>query len=325
MSLQRQFKETVKVHSLLQKNDSVLIGLSGGADSVALLYLLNSLKNELALKLHVAHLDHMLRESSSADARFARALAKKLKIPFTLGRVNLKAGRIKGSLEEIARKARFDFLFKVAKDIKADKIALGHNLDDQSETVLMRILRGAGLSGLSGILPKRKIAAFQIIRPLIGIKRKEIERFLAKKKIGYRIDPTNKEEVFFRNKIRRRLIPLLEKEYNKNIKEILSNMAESLSCDYDYLLGAAEKSLANLKGGLDLKKLLRLHPSMQRLIFRLKLATLQGDTRRISYKHIKEIEDLSLNRPLNSVVNLPKGISVVKKKNRLLFRRGKFQ
>ncbi|HTZ11049.1 MAG TPA: tRNA lysidine(34) synthetase TilS [Candidatus Margulisiibacteriota bacterium] len=325
MSLQRQFKETVKAYSLLQKNDSVLVGLSGGADSVTLLYLLNSLKDELALKLHVAHLDHMLRKSSASDASFAMALAKKLKIPFTLGRVDLKAEEKKGSLEELARRARFDFLFRVAKNIKADKIALGHNLDDQSETVLMRILRGSGLYGLSGILPKRKIGTFQVIRPLIGIKRKEIEGFLAKKKIAYRIDPTNKEEIFFRNKIRRRLLPLLEKEYNNNIKEILSNMAESLSCDYDYLLEEAEKSLSGFKGGLDLKKLSRLHPSMQRLIFRLKIASLQGDTRRITYKHIKEIEDLSVNRPLNSVVNLPKGISVVKKKNRLYFLRGKFQ
>ncbi|MFH1889071.1 MAG: tRNA lysidine(34) synthetase TilS [Candidatus Omnitrophota bacterium] len=314
-------KNTIRRFSLLAKGDRVLIGVSGGPDSLALLYLLNKLKKELKIILHVAHLDHMLREDSSKDADFVEKLATKLKIAVTLGRINIKELSRKGSLEEIARNARLGFLFKVARDIKADKIALGHNLDDQAETVLMRIIRGSGLYGLSGILPKRNIAGYEIIRPLIEIKRREIEAYLKKKKVRPRIDASNSEDVYFRNKVRNRLLPLLEKEYNKNIKEVLSNMAESTGYDYAYLIDAANRAIKGSSGRINLKMLIRLHPAIRRLVLRLGIAVVKGDTRRITFQHIKELEDLAFNRPVNSIVDLPKGISVTKKKDQISFYR----
>jgi len=325
-------KNTIKKYKLIQKGERIVVGVSGGPDSVALLYLLNSLKKELKIRLYIAHLDHMLRSDSYKDREFVESLSRKLKIPITTTQINIKELAKRGSVEEIARNLRLGFFFKVAKDVKAKKIALGHNLDDQAETVLMRMLRGTGLYGLSGILPKRNIAGFEIIRPLIEVRRKEIEGFLKRKKIKPRIDVSNLEDIYFRNKIRNKLLPLLEKRYNRNIKEVLANMADSLGYDYDYLLRKARLTMKRMnpalhkigkirnpkKGGmknkLNINKLLKLHPAILRLILRLAIARVKGDMRRLTFKHIREIEDLILNRPTNSIVDLPCGISVIKKK-----------
>jgi len=317
--ISEKFKKTIKKFNLINKNDKIVIGVSGGPDSVALLCLLNSLKKELKISLHIAHLDHMLRADSNKDREFVEKLASKLNIPITAANINVKALAKKGSPEEIARNARLEFLFKVVKGIGATKIALGHNLDDQAETVLMRLLRGTGLYGLSGMLPTRKIDGFQIIRPLIEIKRKEIEAYLRKKKIKPRLDITNLEKIYFRNRIRNELLPLLEKKYNKNIKEILANTAQSLGSDYDYLLSASRRAMKGAKTKININKLLKLHPAIQKLTLRRCYANLKGDTRRLTFQHIREIEDLILNRPPNSIVDLPKGISVIKKKKYLSF------
>jgi tRNA(Ile)-lysidine synthase len=311
--------DTIKEYRLLYKNERVLVGVSGGPDSVALLYLLNGLKLDFKLKLHVAHFDHMLRKDSAKDAFFVKKLSEKLQIPFTSAKVRVKKLAQKGSLEEIARGARLAFLFQTAKKIKADKIALGHNIDDQAETVLMRILRGTGLYGLAGISPIRKISGFTVIRPLIAVSRKEIEAFLRKNKIKTRLDSTNLKNLYLRNRIRNRLLPLLEKEYNRNIKAVLANMGEIAAVDYDYLAYQAARASQNLGKGLNLKRFLRLHPAIQRLILRLNIAKLSGSTRRIGFQHIKEIEDMISHRPLNSVVDLPKGVSVIKKRSCLSF------
>ena len=151
-------KKTIKKYNLIQKGDKIVVAVSGGPDSVALLYLLYSLRKDLKITLHIAHLDHSLRKDSYKDREFVEGLAQRLKLPITTSQINVKELAKKGSLEEIARNARLGFLFRVAQGIKADKIALGHSIDDQAETVLMRILRGTGLYGLAGILPKRNIA-----------------------------------------------------------------------------------------------------------------------------------------------------------------------
>lgn len=314
-------KNTIRKYSLINKNDSLIVGVSGGPDSVVLLYLLNSLKMELKLVLHVAHLDHMLRKDSYKDAEFVRGLAEKLKLPITIAAVNVKELARKGSLEEVARKARFDFLFKAAKNISAKKIALGHNLDDQAETVLMRMIRGAGLYGLSGIAPKRQIEGYCVIRPLIELRRKNIEAELNKRRIKACIDKTNLEDTYFRNKIRNSLLPLLEKEYNKNIKDVLGNTALSVGYDYDYLNQAAVKIILRWGGQIKLAEFIRLHQSMQRIVLRLNIARVKGDMRRITSQHIDEVLDLIFNRPVNSVVDLPKGVFVIKRKAALFFYR----
>ncbi|MCX5710604.1 MAG: tRNA lysidine(34) synthetase TilS [Candidatus Omnitrophica bacterium] len=314
----KKVKNTADKFRLLKKNDRIVVGVSGGPDSTALLYALRSLGKRLKLKLLVAHLDHGLRKDSAQDARFVRDLALKLRLPLISGKTLVKKS---GSMEESARKARFDFLLKAAKKFKTDKIALGHNLDDQAETVLMRILRGTGLNGLNAILPKRAILGCEIIRPLIEVKRKEIEAYLKRNKVVPRRDLTNAQDIYLRNKIRNRLLPLLEKDYNVNIKSILANLAESSGVDYEYLDIAACRAGRGSATRLNMVRLKKDHPALRRLLFRRAIKHLQGDTRRITFQHIKEIEDLLFSRPVNSVVNLPKGVSVSKRKSRLIFSR----
>ncbi|MDD2927590.1 MAG: tRNA lysidine(34) synthetase TilS [Candidatus Omnitrophica bacterium] len=314
-----KLKDAIRKYELIKRGDLVLVAVSGGTDSVCLLYLLQDLSRLLGFKLQVAHLDHMLRKGSAKDSEFVRRLGVKLGIPVVIGKVNVRRLAKKGSLEEIARNARLMFLLKVAKGIKADKIALAHNLDDQAETVLMRILRGTGLYGLAGILPKRKLYGFTVIRPLIRVQRREIEAFLKRKKIKPRIDRTNFQDTYFRNKLRNKLIPLLKEQYNPRIKDVLSNMAEGIAFDYDYLNRQALRLARGKRNRINTAKFLKLHPSMQRLILRLHISRLQGSTRRITFRHIKEIEDLIVNRPINSIVDLPKGIVVLKKAKSILF------
>ena len=318
--LLRKFLRTIQKFHLVNKGDKILIGVSGGPDSVALLYLLNHLRKDLNLELYIAHLDHGLRVDSRKDRDFVQDLGRKLKIKVISARCNIKKSR-RGSLEESARLARLGFFFKTARAIKVKKIALGHNLDDQAETVLMRILRGAGLYGLGAILPRRRFGSIEVIRPLLEIKRRQIESFLKRKKITPRLDYSNQQSIYFRNKIRHNLLPLLEKEYSRGIKRLLCNIAESSALDYEYLRGQALRFVEKTGKSINLKIFLKLHPAIQRLVIRLQISKLKGNMRRIGFRHIREIEDLILSRPVNSIVDLPGNISVVKRRNSLLFRR----
>jgi len=318
--LLEKVRNTVKTHQLLRSHDRVLVGVSGGPDSLALLYILCVLKKEFELTLYVAHLDHRLRGESAADARFVQRHCRELGIPFVLKKVDMKASS--GSLEEACRNVRLDFFVTTAKKLRADSVALGHNLDDQAETVLMRLLRGSGLYGLAGIAFKRRIKDCVFIRPLLGVRRKEIESFLKRRRLIPRRDRTNQEDVFLRNKIRNRLLPLLEKEYNANIKEVLSNTAQTSAADYDYLHSAAFSAARTMGKKISLGNFLKLHPAVQRLVLRLYISRVQGDTRRISFTHIREIEDMVQNRPKGSRVDLPQGVSVKKNPRTLeIFRR----
>ncbi|MGE5308657.1 MAG: tRNA lysidine(34) synthetase TilS [Deltaproteobacteria bacterium] len=307
---------TISTRGLIRKGDTVVIGVSGGPDSLALMHILASLRKELHLSLHVAHLDHRLRKSSGKDLEFVAKEAESLGIPFTGG-----AAKIATPSEESCRKARHDFLFKTAKKTGADRIALGHTLDDQAETVLMRLVRGAGLLGLAGIAPSRAFGRFIVVRPLIDVTRAEIELYLKRKKLKPRRDETNEQDIYLRNRFRAELLPLLEKKYNPNIRRILSNTAENAGYDYDFLVKAAEKAAGGISSRIDLRRFNRLHPALKRIVLRLSAGKVQGDTRRLTFIHMKEIEDLILNRPVGSVVDLPRNISAAKRKNTLIFYR----
>ncbi len=311
-------RKTIKYYQLVKPGDTILVGVSGGPDSTALIYALAALRTEMRLTLHIAHLDHLLRKDSHKDAEFVKMLGEKLDIPVTCAQMDIKTLTEKGSIEEIARNARLDFFFKTAKKIKTNKIALGHNRDDQAETVLMRILRGTGLYGLAGIIPNRLIKSFIIIRPLLEVPREEINRYLRGKKIKPRIDRTNTQDIYFRNRIRHELLPLLERRYNKNIREILAHMGENTGYDYDFLLNASGPAAKKM----DIKMLQKSHPAIRRLLIRKAISLVQGDTRRISFIHMRELEDLIFNRPVNAVVDLPKDISAKRTKSTLtLYRR----
>jgi tRNA(Ile)-lysidine synthase len=329
MMILEKVEQAVAKFKMLKKNDRVILAVSGGADSVSLLYLLNKLKKKWHLYLHLAHLNHLLRKKEAEeDAQFVGHLADRFGLAFSYQSADVAdfACRHKLSQEEAARKLRYAFLLSVAKKNSAGKIALGHNRDDQAETVLMRLLRGSGASGLRGMPAKRRLNGCLIIRPLIEVKRSQILDYLAAKKISYRSDSTNFGNQYFRNRIRHKLIPYLEKDFNPNIKEILLNLAQNLTEDFDYLeaQGVDKFKIARLsKSGkglaINLKRLSSFHKALQKLICRQAIKELKGDLRRIDYRHWKELEDLILKRPQDSIVDLPAGISVVKKREGLTF------
>ncbi len=219
MNFIKDTKDFCLRQKLFSNGDRVLVGVSGGPDSVALLHALYRLRRFLGLQIYVAHLNHGLRKAAFAEQSYVSALCKALGLPFFTKTIKLK--KTKASLEEIARDARFKFLMDTARKVKADAIALGHHQDDLAETVLMRILRGAGPAGARSILPSRTINGFVVVRPLLSASRATIEEFLKTEKIKFFYDASNKDKKFLRNKIRLGLLPRLQKEYNPNIKETL--------------------------------------------------------------------------------------------------------
>lgn len=309
---------------LLSNGDVIILGVSGGPDSVALLHLFARLRYEFAFHLHVAHFNHALRKNSICDQRFVQKLAAGLNVPFHTEVCPILP---KGSLEEHARLRRFKFFVKLAKRFKAGAVCLGHTRDDLAETVLMRILRGAGLSGVRAILSQREISGIRFVRPLLEFRKKDLLDYLAENRIRFRRDQTNVQHKFFRNKIRLELIPFLEKRYNKNVQEILCNMAETVSVDYDYIHQEAQKKfkrLARFSGeGRNIffsKASFVSQPmALRRMMIRLGVERLKGDTRRLTLRHVEEIEDLINNRPCGSQVHLTDSMEVRKDKKNIVF------
>ncbi|MBN2097514.1 MAG: tRNA lysidine(34) synthetase TilS [Candidatus Omnitrophica bacterium] len=330
MVILEKLEQTIERFKMLEAKDRVVVAVSGGPDSVALVHLLNRLRKKWLIELHLAHLNHCLRENEAdTDQLFVKKLAQRLKLPLTCASIEVKnfARENKLSLEEAARKARYEFLLQVAQENQAAKISLGHNLDDQAETVLMRFLRGSGVSGLRGIPATRKLDNCLIIRPLIEIKRKQIIQFLSSKKIPFRIDSSNLNNIFLRNRVRNQLLPLLEKDFNPKIKELLVNLAENLYYDFDFLEQKALEEFkavctnraVNGKVIVNTKKFSSLHQALQKLVVRLAVKKLKGDIRSIDYRHWKELQDLFNNRPQQAIVDLPAGISVAKQAEHLVF------
>jgi tRNA(Ile)-lysidine synthase len=292
-----RLSETIRRFDLLKKEDRVLVAISGGPDSVALLYGLLALQPEFDLKLYVAHLNHKLRGAESdEDEKFVKELARHLKLKFFSKRIDVKkeAKKRKLSIEETAREIRYDYLEKLADQIKADKIATGHQADDQAETFLMRLLRGAGGTGLSGIPVKRG----KIIRPLIQIKREEIEEFLKAYKITHRLDSSNELPDYFRNKIRLSLLPEIKRKFNPKIVNVLNRTAEILSCQQEYIEKTCEQIIQDAgisrknKIILDLKGFASYDICLQREMIRLCVKWLKGDLNQITYESVERVLDL---------------------------------
>ena len=320
MRLVQKIKTSIQNNPLFVRGATFIIGASGGPDSTALAHVLHNLQYELGFHLHIAHYNHNLHRNAKQDQKFVEQLAKQFNVPYSVGHWRHPKELKKGSLEDAARRRRFQFFSRLAKKINAQAVILAHTEDDLAETVLMRILRGTGLQGLRGILPNRKIDDICYIRPLLSVKKDEILTYLKKKNISYCIDPTNKETKFFRNKIRLELLPLLSKQYNRNIKKLLTNMADNISTDYSYLESQSQKlftrlakcSSNNKNVRIDLKQYSLQHPALKRMIIRNGIKQLKGNTNRFTLTHFREIEDFLQNRPQKSTVHLPRNISIRK-------------
>jgi tRNA(Ile)-lysidine synthase len=294
-----KLRETIRRFDLLEKGDRVVVALSGGPDSVALLYGLFVIQPEFGLKLYVAHLNHKLRGAESdEDERFVKELASRLKLKFFSKRIDVKGEvkRKKVSIEQGAREIRYRYLEKLTTQIKADKIAFGHQADDQAETFLMRLLRGAGGAGLSGIPAKRG----KIIRPLIQIRREEIETFLKANQIPYRLDSSNYLTDYFRNKIRLTLLPKIKEEFNPKIVESLNRTADIISLLQEYIEKRCEQILQSPgiswrsrqprerknKIILDLKQFAGYDTCLQREMIRFSIKQLKGDLNQLAFESV---------------------------------------
>lgn len=238
MNLQHQILSYCQKHDLLAPQDTIVVGLSGGPDSLCLLAILQQMASTYPLTLHVAHLNHHLRgQEADDDARFVIDLVERWNLPLTVQEENVAhfAEMQQLSIETAARKLRYRFLGKVAQAVGAHKIAVGHQADDQAETVLMHFLRGAGLKGLRGMQPRTALeheeTTLNLIRPLLEVSKTQIEAYCTAHKLMPRLDSSNQDLTFRRNRIRHELLPILE-SYNPNITQILCKMADLIQEDY---------------------------------------------------------------------------------------------
>ena len=315
-------------HQMIQPKETVLVGVSGGVDSLALLYALHALLHQLDCQLHVAHLDHGFREDSTADAAYVTKHANRLGIPISNTRINVPQlmQEKKLSAEVAARRARYRFYGCVSERIGATKVALGHHRDDQAETVLMNLLRGAGASGLKGILPVRE---GKFIRPLLAFSRKEIEDFVAQLGLQPRRDPTNYQTNYLRNRIRLELIPVLEQTYNSNLQNTLNQTAELLRAESDYLEACAYDAFQACRVAsctpdtvvLDRCLFREHHLALRRRILRLAVSEILGDVRDLYFNHFESMLNLIDGKAPNSILHLPNGGEFRRAYNRILIQK----
>ena len=301
---------------MLSSGDRVVVAFSGGIDSTALIYILNSLGKKLKIKLFAAHLNHQIRgKDAEADASFVKKTSEKLGIPCFIEKFDVPgfAKQEKLNLEDAARRMRYEFLERIAAKAGANKIALAHTADDNIETFLMRLIRGTGMKGLEGIPPVRD----KIIRPMIELYRKEIERYLSSKKITARIDKTNYETKYLRNRVRRNLIPALE-SYNPNIRESLIRAISAANAVQDFVESKAKeafKKVVSLKTNdeirFNIKEFLKIDAMLKGEVLRLAIVAVKKDLVDISRVHIDDIIDQLEKK--RAEVDLPGIYAVVNK------------
>lgn len=321
-------KKTIKKYEMLQPGDRVVVGVSGGADSLALLHILWEIRRDFHLSLLVAHLDHGLRPEAGQEKSFVRKASADLGIPFFSRKVDVRQKQKEGglTLQEAAREARYAFLLETAKSQKATKIALGHTADDQAESLVMRLLRGSGTRGLSGIPPVRDGI---FIRPLIEVWREEVESFLKEKKVAYLSDPSNRSLHFLRNRVRHELLPILQ-QYNPRFRQTLVQMADLFRAEEEFWQKLLEEKYPSVVRSqkrdsitLDVPSLISRSLPLRLRIFRYAIEKLLGHLRRIRLSHILSIDGLLQNPEPNKSIQLPQGIGVAKSYQTLIFSKAK--
>jgi tRNA(Ile)-lysidine synthase len=272
--LLNQIKRAIDRYHLVEKGDRLIVGVSGGVDSMVLLHLLNACREAFDLSLVVAHVNHGLRPAESEkEAELVQKQAARFGLPFEYGEFRVREFQKRGGLspQDAARRIRFRFFYHLLEKYHAQKIALGHHADDQVETVLLRLIRGAGLQGLKGMLPIRE---GKVIRPLLGVWEEKIRSFAAEEKIPFLTDSSNLKKDYLRNRIRLALIPLMEREYQPNFKEILLRTATILGEENDYLeksAGAAYQKVIRGEGEnlfFKFSEYQSLHPAIQWRVLR---------------------------------------------------------
>lgn len=302
------------------ESSSLVVAVSGGADSVSLLDACVRLnrRGKLPVKIFAAHLNHQLRrEESDGDEAFVRRLAAELDIECLIERIAVAdfARVEKRNLEATGRRLRYEFLARAAKGFKAEFVCTAHTLDDQAETILMRLLRGTGAEGMHGIRPVSQLSeTTELIRPILTVTRNEILEHCTHYNVEFRQDSSNLSSELTRNRIRHELIPMLQ-SFNQRSSETLTRFAELVSDDDDYLRQIAVVALAEarMNSGLNAKLMKKHHPAIQRRMLRLWLEESRGNLLRIEAAHVLALESLILCEEGGRVIELPGGWQVCRK------------
>jgi tRNA(Ile)-lysidine synthase len=312
-------KKTIRRFNLFKRGDKILIACSGGADSVCLLHVLLELRKDWEFELAVGHFNHKIRQESDEDEKFVEKISRKYSLPFysVSKDVKLYAEERGKNLEEAGRELRYNFLRKTTDKIGSARIATAHTMNDQAETVLMRILRGRGPRGLAGIFP---VVDDIIVRPLLRVERKEVEYYLSRKEIAYRVDKSNFDPAFLRNRIRMELLPYLLENYGPGLVSSLGRTAEIISEeDAELEKIAYEKAQTMIRTeekhiSLDLARLRSLSLVLQRRVVRIFLCRLRGDIRGISFADVESVLQLGRGKEFH----LEKGLVLKNEKGQLI-------
>lgn len=297
MKLQEKFRDALKEFSLVKKGDAVLVGVSGGPDSTALCFLFKEIQEKLSLRVTLAYLNHGLRKKESLrEENFVKSLGERLEFSVIIERADVKKARGTSglSLQEAARNIRYDFYARAAGKCGTEKVALAHHADDQAETMILRLMEGTGMEGLSGIHPKRGRNGIIVIRPLLLAAKKEILQYLKENKISYCVDSSNEKLVYKRNMVRKKILPALEK-INPASREAMIRLWNIFYHENEWVKSLARKEEKKcVRYGQDdavlsLKPFAPLPLPLKRRVLKNVLARVRGSAEDISFKHVESV------------------------------------
>ncbi len=314
-----RIRETIRRHRMLAGGETVVVAVSGGPDSIALMHGIAALGRDLGLTLHVAHLDHRLRPDAGRDAAFVAATSRALGLQHHHDSADPRTlvAQEGLSLEDAARRLRYEFLMRVARDIGATVVGTGHTLDDQAETVLIRLLRGSGLDGLTGIPPVRRSDGVIIIRPLIETTRADVESYLKAIGAGWQEDSTNRDLAILRNRIRLVLLPALE-GYNPDVRRTLARVADLLRDEAEAMDTLAAPRIGETLSGDSPKVQVALEPftwlpaALQRRALREAVRRVRGNLHAVRFVHIEGARQIVLGGQVGSWLPLPGEVRITR-------------
>jgi len=326
--MKAELRNFIIKNNLIADCQKLLLAVSGGPDSLAMLDLFYKLKKELNLKIAVAHLDHMFREASKSEAEFVEKFTKNRNIDFFSKRVNLPAIIKKNDLsaEAAAREERFKFFKEIILSNNLDLLALAHHRDDQAETVLLNLFRGAGLNGLSGIQPAAEFKGIKIIHPMLNFSKKEIIYYCAENNLEPCFDSSNQKNIYSRNVIRNEIFPVVEAKINSNTREVIARSSKLLAAENEFLQQQALKRYKKIVKNescnqiiIDLNQFKNIDQVLQRRIYRLIYDRLNDNLDDLYLDHIFEIEKLIGDTKTGRGVDIASGIRVEISYSNLIF------
>ena len=322
--LKEEVLKTIKDNNLINEGDKSVIGVSGGPDSICLLHLLNNLTNTLKITIYVAHINHSIREVADMETKYVQDFCKKIGVECFVKKEDILslAKKQKKGTEEVGRQVRYSFFDEILEKTNSNKIATAHNSNDRAETVILNILRGSGISGLKGI---EAIRDQKYIRPLINTDRESIEKYCEENNLEPKIDETNKENIYTRNKVRNVVIPYIKKEFNQNIIKTINRLSIVATEENDYLMKITKQEYANISNiengiiTLDLKRFNNLELVIKRRLILYTINEAIHTTNGIEKVNLDDIVKLCSNNIGNKYLTPIKEIKIYVKKGKVYF------